>query len=213
MRNRYAQHHPDWNVIEAPAPPGPWIKALAVMPAVAASPAGIVVVADADVWCPTIADAVSAVQRGRTWAIPHFNVCRLDSQTTQRVLRDPDDTDANLGFDEPPYRGYEGGGVTVLQRDAALAVPMDPRFKGWGGEDAAWGYALAHFYGRPWRGTTALLHLWHPPQHRLTRKYGSIPSKHLFRRYAGARNRRDRMMQLIQEVQTCLSQPSSTSHA
>lgn len=209
VKARYAQRHADWNIIEAAAPDGPWVKALAVMPAVHSSTADVLVIADADVWCDELQAAVDAVQNGRPWAIPHFNVHRLTQRATAARYAGQPATDT----EEPPYRGFEGGGITIVRRDAALAVPMDPRFVGWGGEDASWGFALAHFYGRPWRGTADLTHFWHPPQQRMTRKHGSMASKRLFRRYADARLRRSRMTELIQEAQRCLSQPSLTSHA
>jgi len=60
-----------------------------------------------------------------------------------------------------------GGGCTVVRRDVYESCPLDPRFKGWGQEDAAWGVALTAMYGPPWRSVEPLWHLWHAPQGRI----------------------------------------------
>jgi hypothetical protein len=203
VQARYAEHHPDWTVIEASAPAGPWVKAEAVIPAVAACRADVVVVADADVWCDGLARAVAAVAEGASWAVPHGRVCRLSMSATAGVLaggwfsRD--------GLEQPPYRGVEGGGLVVLPRASALEIPLDARFVGWGGEDHSWGYALRTLLGRAWRGSAPLWHLWHLPQDRLSRRIGSAENDALHLRYAAAKRNPEAMRELTREVQwpTC----------
>lgn len=190
-----------------------WVKAEAVMPAVSAAAEDILVVADADVWCDGIADAVIRVNSGAPWAVPHHLVRRLTPAATDAVLAGaPLGPDVGLG--ERAYKGLPGGGIVVLRRDVALDVPLDPRFVGWGGEDQAWAYALSALYGEPWRGAADLFHLWHPPQkgspprraphltpeQRRAHGIGSRLNEQLRRRYRIARSDPRRMRTVIDEV-------------
>lgn len=200
MLDRYAEHHPTWTVTLAEAPPGPWVKAKAVTPAVEATDADVVVVADADAFTEGLAEAVQRVEAGHGWAIPHRRVMRLNEASTAAVLSGAAPHRQRLA--EPGYVGMAGGGIVVLKRSTYLTVPLDPRFQGWGGEDDAWGLALSCLLGGPWRGHVNLWHLWHPPQPRMTRKAGSAESEALRARYWAARRSRDHMRALIEEV-TC----------
>lgn len=116
----YAQHHPEWPVHLGECPDGPWCKALALRAAlsqVSVDADSTLIVADADVWCDGLAQAVEAVENGAPWAIPHLNVVRLKEDGTE---------------EERPYPGLEGGGIVVLAREVILSCPPDPRFVGWG---------------------------------------------------------------------------------
>ena len=185
---------PAWRLTVAQAPEGEWCKAEAVGPAVERSGADVIVVADADVWAPGVG---AAVERCATWAVPHTAVRRLTREATAAVFAGeaPDDQPT----EERPYTGVAGGGVVVLRRDVATAVPLDRRFRGWGGEDLAWGYALRTLAGNPWRSSGPLHHLWHPPQPRLDRIVGSVGSESLRRRYLRSRRSRARMRALVEE--------------
>lgn len=170
------------------APDGPWVKAAAVNPAVAASTADVVVVADADVWCDGLDAAITAVQAGAAWAVPHHRVMRLTAASTAAVLAGADHRDAGaMRLAERPYPGVAGGGLVVARRDVLEEVPLDARFVGWGREDQAWGAALSVLHGKPWRGIEPLLHLWHRPQERPSRSRGCTTSERLWRRYQAAR--------------------------
>lgn len=188
----------DLEVIMAECPPGPWVKANAVMPAIAATHAEIVVIADADAWCDGLEDAIDEVRRGAPWAVPHRRVKRLNARSTARVLAgEPPD---RLQLEEPSYLGCPAGGLLVLPTKTALDIPLDPRFVGWGAEDRAWGWALTLLAGHPWRGRINLTHLWHPPQDRVDRNHGSPDSEALRRRYIAAEHRPDEMRALIEEI-------------
>ena len=192
----------DLTVTVAEAPPGEWCKAAAVTPAVRASKASIVVVADADVWCDRIPEAIQAVEDGKAdWAVPHERVRRLNPTSAAQVLAGahPSTIDDD-GLDEHPRRGIIGGGIVILQASVANAVPLDPRFVGWGQEDHSWGYALITLAGEPWRGTSPLWHLWHPPQRRLSRAAGSHASLALVTRYEAAYRDSDAMAALVAEI-------------
>jgi hypothetical protein len=190
-----------WPVTVAELPDGPWVKARAVMPAVEASSAEIVIVADADCWSPAVPEAVEAVRAGASWAMPHGRVFRFTPEVTARVLAGdeperfgPNDTA------EQPYWGVAGGGIVAIRRDVALDVPLDPRFEGWGGDDHSWGFALGTLWGYPWRSEAPVWHLWHPAQRRMTRMYGSERSEALRRRYFAAQHKPGEMRAIVDEA-------------
>lgn len=195
LRERWAGT--GWDIIESPGG-DPWVKADAVNQAIEASAADVVVVADADVWCDGIMDAVAHVIDHGGWAVPHGRVHRLTEDASARVMAgEPLDLDR---VEQDPYRGVPGGGLVVIDRSLYLDIPMDSRFVGWGGEDECWGFALQKIHGVPWRGTRPLMHLWHPPQERRSRGRGSVDTENLRHRYQRARHSRTQMLTLITEA-------------
>lgn len=181
------------NVAEGGAP---WVKANAVNPAVAASSADVVVIADADCLTDGLPEAVRAVELGAPWAKPHSMVHRLSRKATEALYGGEMVAD----YDQRPYQGVAGGGFIVARRETLLNVPMDPRFVGWGQEDLAQATALHSLVGPAWLGDADLIHLWHPPQQRLDRTWGSVESKRLLKRYAAAKRKPDRMRELMKEI-------------
>lgn len=176
-----------------------WSKARAVADGLLRTAADILVIADADVWCDDLGEAIEAVRRGAPWAIPHSDVHRLSPSATAAALRGaPLNTVGPLT--QPPYRGYEGGGLVVLRRDLYERAPLDPRYLGWGQEDESWALALRTLAGRPWRGTAPLYHLWHPPQPRESRRWGSPAARHLYHQYRRAAGDPDTMRALLGEM-------------
>lgn len=186
-------HEGNWPVTEAPGP-APWCKAAAVTPAVEASNADIIVIADADVWCDDIPRHVAKVAQCG-WVIPHRDVYRLTEAGTDEFV-----SHGKTDGHDTPYLGIPGGGIVIIERALYLEVPLDPRFVGWGGEDQAWGYALRTLAGKPPRGRAPLIHLWHPPQDRKNRRVGSDANERLRRRYQARRSNPKKMRQLIEEV-------------
>lgn len=176
----------------------PWIKAHAVMPAIEASSADVIVVSDADVWCEGIPEAVDAVRRGAPWALPHSAVYRLTEEATLAYMAGGDHE--KLPLTQRAYKGILGGGYVVAARDVLLSVPLDPRFVGWGQEDECWARVLTCLVGPHWRGKAPLIHLYHPPQERITRRWGSQESKQLARRYHKARRDPAAMRALLREA-------------
>lgn len=177
----------------------PWCKAAAVMPVVEASSADIVVVHDADVYCP-LDEAIAAVQAGASWAVPHDQVLRLSEAGTEH-FEDGKIIDPFRGdLTEAPYRGVAGGGIVIARRDVILEAPMDQRFIGWGQEDEAWAVALTALFGDPWRGGDRLAHFWHPPMPRVNRRRGNTDGWALFRRYAKASRDEGTMRALLAET-------------
>jgi hypothetical protein len=167
------------------------------MPAVRSCPDGIVIVADADVWTDGLSDAVRAVSEGASWARPFSFIHRLTREGTAAVLRGERWRDQPL---EECHRGVLGGGMVVARRETLLRIPMDPRFVGWGQEDEAFGAALRTLAGRPWHGRSALVHLWHPPQRRQSRRKGSDAGWELYVRYMEGRRDPVAMRRLLKEI-------------
>jgi hypothetical protein len=168
----------------------PWCKARAVGDAFSRSSEPIVIVADADCVAPGVKQAVLAVRQGAAWAMPHLKVYRMSQVATNEIYRGAPPgslTGKNLWLDQSPYKGYEGGGITVLRREVYLNCPLDPAFMGWGQEDEAWAMALNGLHGAPWRGRAPLYHLWHEKPPRKSRYVGSDASMARLQEYKEAR--------------------------
>lgn len=197
---RYAESHPDWEIVTGTCADGPFNRAQAIIDGVGRSSGDVLVVADSDVWC----DPQEAIDSLETWAIPHLMLHRLSEASTALVLAGADWHGLPLSTDNRqdsrPYRGKETGTLVVFTRTTFEQVPPDPRFVGWGQEDLAWGRALNVLVGPPWRGDADLVHLWHPAQPRQSRAVGNPASAALYRRYRAARTR-EAMQALLDETQ------------
>lgn len=199
---------PAWSITIAVHPDdGPWSKGRALAGYLAGQPpAGVTVVADADVipWGQGVERTVDAVAGElHAWGIPHTALHRLTPDATRRLTDiglAPGESPTRLPTCERPYTGVEGGGIVVVRNEVLERVPLDPRFEGWGGEDQAWALALRAIAGRPWRDTDPLIHLWHPPQPRRSRKRGSRESQALYRRYVTNRRDPEAMRALLDEA-------------
>jgi hypothetical protein len=215
IRDWWATHHPDWPLTQGHPGAGPWSKGAAVADALRRhppAPGAVLVIADADVICPGIERAVAAVTAGAMWAKPHWRVYRLSEAATRAVyaggpLPDPSRAVARRHPTQRPagpfvesYAGIPGGGITVLPAARYQQAPLDPRFHGWGQEDAAWGHALTVQFGHPWTGSADLYHLWHPPPVRagrqepvagqatqMSRSIGNPAGLDLYHRYQAAK--------------------------
>lgn len=177
---------------------GPWIKAHAVNDALEHTSAEILIIADADCWTDGLPAAADAVRAGAAWAVPHRGVHRLTEPSTTRFMAGADLHELELA--ERAQLGRQGGGFLVARREVYEACPMDPRFEGWGGEDESLGFALRTLHGPPVRGQAPLVHLWHPPQQRATRAFGSAAGWALRKRYARANDCPTQMTVLIEEA-------------
>lgn len=196
-RERALKHVTDWYVRELGSPaihigPGgdPWCKARAVAAALHETTASILIVADADCIAPGLKQAVSAVRSGATWAMPHLKVYRMSQAATRSIFDGTPPgslTGRMIWLDQSPYKGYEGGGITVLRRETYLSAPLDPHFVGWGQEDEAWAMALNGLHGAPWRSVAPLYHLWHEKPPRISRYAGSAQSLAHLQAYKEAR--------------------------
>jgi hypothetical protein len=189
----------------------PWIKALAVMPVIETSNAEIIVMADADVFCEGLEEAVQAVADGAPWARPHNCVRRLSEKGTEAYIAG--EPWQHLALDRDTYGGIDGGGILVARRETFLEIPMDPRFVGWGNEDWAHGFAFFTLYGEVWKGNKPLIHLWHPPMPRdVDQKNGSQENRVLWDRYRLAREDPNLLRVLLQEARDSLADHAHSLH-
>ena len=136
---------------------GEWIKGEAVALGVRATFEDVLIIADADVWCDGTKRAVDAVESGAAWAVPHHRILRLSQASTAQVLAG-EPMHPLLELERPPHRAVSGGGLVVMRRDVFEACPMPLMARR---EDEAWQTQLVPRFGRPWRGTADLYHLWH----------------------------------------------------
>lgn len=179
---RYRTHHPDWALTVAPCPAGPWSKGAAARPALAASEADVVVLADADSWTEPwlLANAVRAARK-QGWVVPFTTVRRITRGDTDRILAGQTIAWPDIEAVAP---ACPGGGIVVARRGTWQAVHgPDPRFTGWGGEDRALGYALDALAGAPTNIPGVLWHLWHPGQRTISRA-----TRRRWRAYRAARH-------------------------
>lgn len=186
-------------VVEGYGDPNRWSKAEAVADALTRAAGDILVIADADVYTDHLDRSLEAVISGRhAWASPHKHVRRLTAAGTEAFAAGARET-AEV---EEEHFAKLGGGIVVVRRDLYELVPLDRRFVGWGGEDAAWAAALRTLAGPPKIEPQALWHLWHPPQPRQTRKVGNDANEELRGRYYAARYQPGPMRQLVEEARS-----------
>lgn len=207
LLERWRSTFPEWEIIEAADDDGPWAKGVAATRGVATASGEVLVIADADVWVPAIGDAIVALEAGAPWCVPHRYVARLTEKATARVLAG--DLELELAAVEPrnvsppKYSGMPGGGAVVIRRDAYLEAPLDPRFRGWGCEDHAWGLALRAIFGKPVRPLDGnLVHLWHPPARERPQNRVAPTSEALRLRYQAARGSAAAMRAVLAERDT-----------
>ena len=193
----------DYKIVTADTERGsPWRKGVALAYAregAAIFDAELLIVHDADVLvsAEALAAAVSAVEAGAAWAMPHRLVHRLDEATTDAILGGGNFPPTEPSYARKPYTGFQGGGITVLRAETWDDCPVDHRFIGWGGEDEAWAWALGCLYGPPWRGDADLWHLWHPHPEPNARHVSTPQSHVLWRAYRAQRNRPDLMRRTL----------------
>lgn len=189
---------------------GPWSKAEAVAKGLETARGDVLVIHDADVWVQDpswVTDCLKALYTVSAVA-PHSTVRRLpDAVSTRSVVGGANP----YSFDSQNHRARFGGGIVVLERSTYEHCPLDPRFVGWGQEDESWAIALDVLFGRCVQQPRDLIHLWHPPQERLDRRWGSQESTALYKRYETAAESREAMLDLIAEVryESFLDQPHS----
>lgn len=202
VQAKYASEHPGWQVIEGTSPDGPWCKALAIQNALSRTDADTIVTADADCWVDNLTEAVAALDI-HPFVVPHRFVHRLDLPATAALIAGQPLTPS---YDQRPYIGRTCGGILALRRELWDRVPMDPRFCGWGHEDDSWANALATLVGGTFRLRADLWHLWHPPQDRPRREFGSRESQELGERYIRARRNPPAMQILVDEARSLLEE-------
>ena len=183
VTERYRRDFPDWEIVVGAPLRRPeshrgagdpwWSKGEALAEARSRTGAEVLVVADADVFVLRSALArtvAKVVERAAPWAMPYTTVRRLRPDVTRALYTA---VEAGRGsvldfqaerLDRHEYVGVRGGGIVVLPARSWDRVPVDPRFRGWGGEDEAWGRALSTLLGCGYHHDQHVWHLWHPHQ-------------------------------------------------
>lgn len=171
VKEHLTHFHPDWQIVEGHCRSAEWCKGDAIDDALSRTNADVIVVMDSDCLVPKEALdwAVSQVQAGAPWAIPHGEVSRLTPSATDAYLsRSVEGRLASPAEDclqRDRYMGYAGGGIFVVRHvhyDAVGGIPYI--FRGWGSEDQALAVLLDTLIGPHVRGAWELIHLWHTPQ-------------------------------------------------
>lgn len=162
----------------------------------------LVVVHDADVWVEELPTVVEQIRPYHDWVIPHLHVRRLNRDAT-RVVLEGGPIDMRRTVER--HRACVGGALVIIRREILERVPFDPRYRGWGGEDISFGYAMETLVGRPMRYPFRLAHLWHEPQPRRSRTQGSEETEALFDRYKAAHRSPPAMAVLVDEARAEVS--------
>jgi hypothetical protein len=201
---KWETEYPNWKVVIGESEANPWRKAVSIKRALDKVTDGVVIIADADVWVPGIEHAVDALKGGYGWIKPHSLFVRLNEEATHKIIHLNYDMQqlASLqeNLEEIPYQQTPCGGILVIHPEIARAVPPDPRFEGWGGEDVAWSYALSTLVGQNYMTDLVAYHLWHPPQERVDRKTPNEKNLKLQETYAKCKGSVEKMDLLVEEA-------------
>lgn len=218
---RYWQYHlPDAEIVIGKDRGHPFSKTAAVNHAAKRAKGDYFVILDADAYLSanSIKLAVSRIERAarsghRLWYIPYRYLFRLTPEATRELLE---------GCPQWPFRGFDdceifsqegsahgrrfGAMCMVMPREAFFAAGgMDPRFRGWGGEDVSFVRAVDTMWGKHKTIDADIYHLYHQKigtdwrdrvwlgQHRPRINEG------LATRYDKANNQQQLMADLIQE--------------
>lgn len=179
--SRYWKHElPDAEIVIGRSWSKTFSKTEAVNDAASRARGRIFVILDSDTYIRgevvlRCARAIEDAQRRgiKRWYIPYRHLYRLTESSTERVLtsnpcwpyRFPspppsDEVESTIGS----MHGHRFGAmIQIMPREAFETVGcMDPRFKGWGGEDVAFLRAVDTLYAKHKTVDSDVLHLWHP---------------------------------------------------
>jgi len=145
----------------------PFSRSVGVNNAYKESTADILAVVDADLWLdPQIfLDAVDFITNNpNSWVRPCTDVYRIKKEVTEEIIKqDPVSQFPTITEEDCERISVAVGGVCVFSRGQFETVGgMDPRFRGWGGEDNAWNTVMDKKFSRAQRWHKDLYHLWHP---------------------------------------------------
>ncbi len=169
---------PDAELIVADNFEVPFCKTAAVNDAFKRSRGDIIVILDADCYVDaavieSCADRirVARVRGEKLWFIPYRRFYRLTQEATTAIvsgardistLGDPPEVEHESAYSAAAGHHYAAL-IQILPREAFEAVGgMDERFKGWGGEDVSFMYAVDTLYGKHRTLDAPVYHLWHP---------------------------------------------------
>lgn len=178
----WKSHLPSVEIIVGHDPYWPYSKAVAVNNAAEKARGRIFVVLDADAFMdPAViqrcADNMeAAVARGkRLWYIPYLRLYRLSETISSNILNSDPHDEYSIPSSLPPdwreegvadnsanYGYLYGALIQMMPREAFfMAGGMDPRFRGWGSEDASLLRALDTLYCQHEVSDENVLHIYH----------------------------------------------------
>ena len=206
--------------IDSGTPPGPYSKTAAVNDAYTRATGDVFVIADADAWMEPSAlhRAVDVARRTNRLVVPWKFILRIDEEQSKRVMdQDPSaPVEVTEAMRVTAFNGPDpmsAGTMIVISREGFEAVEgMDPRFRGWGMEDVAFGRACATILGQTVYGNEEVVSLYHSRPFRDTGNGSTMrawkgdtelpsldqhPNIELAKLYDGAVNDRDRMLRVV----------------
>ena len=142
-------------------------RAQAINNAASKSTRDVFIIADADLFYePAILNTSVKLLNEYNWVVPYYKINYLSLESTAKLLVtvpswplevQVDSTQINLVDD-----GITGGICIVSRKNFEYIGGYDTRFKGWGGEDDAFGFAMNTLCGPYKRLDSKIFHLWHP---------------------------------------------------
>ena len=208
---RWAHFWPEAEIVEASDDGAvPFSKAMAVNAAAARASGDVFAILDADTWVDPsyVARGLQRIREGRAaWALPCHQAYRLTERLTARLLAadpaDPLPKISSMYSHQVEVTSRAVGFLHLLPRVAFEAVHgMDPRFRGWGGEDSTFIGLVDTVVGHHERLEGTAYHLWHPRPRVGGRRIwpGQIERNSvLMRRYHAARGDPAAMQRLVNE--------------
>jgi predicted glycosyltransferase involved in capsule biosynthesis len=120
-----------------------------------------------------IQGALSTVMLRKSWLLPYTTYYNLTQEGSRTFMDSPpwsfwraeDEYEYEYVFPGPDPRDRPAsvGGSVIVHKEAWEKVKgYDERFRGWGGEDRAFAYALETMTGDLLRYPSPIYHLWHP---------------------------------------------------
>ena len=203
---RWRHYWPEAEVIIRPDDGcDPFSKSQALQSCVREATGDVLILLDADTWCdvPTIRRAVEIAATGRL-VQPASKAHRLGQEVTDELLA------SDPACEWPMIRPLQVeqtvrpvGFLHVLSREVWDTVNgYDPRFRGWGGEDNVFLYAVETLVGPVVRLNGAIYSLWHPRPRMDGRRVWTGQTQRnsdMILRYAKARGNEPRMRELVGE--------------
>jgi hypothetical protein len=154
---------PEAELVAADAGGASFSRAASVNAAAAGSCGDVLVVVDAD--CLLAVEQIeTAVRRlgRRGWIIPYDELYRLDRETSEEVLASSPAAPRWPEADIQARKSPTSFALVVPREGFERVGGMDEGFRGWGGEDAAFKWALDSLYAPHRRLRGPAFHLWHP---------------------------------------------------
>lgn len=166
----YRESLPEAEIIIGEDDGTPYSKSTAINDAAARAMGYVLVILDADVLIDpdVIRQCASKIEKASrpVWFIPFTRAYRLTQERGLEIQEQDPEKFRPLG----PSRQSEiedmidgaPGFIHILSRRAFNKVRgMDPRFRGWGGEDTSFVHAVDTLYGKHTRTANHITHLWH----------------------------------------------------